>query len=149
MPQVHFVVSSLHVPVKLLQSCLTFCYPMDCGPPGSSVHGILQARILEWIIMPSSRGSSQEWKPSSHMAPALAGWFFITSATWEAQVNKQPRTRLRNIHSETDQPSHLSFSSSYTHTHTHTHTHTQKILANLYFRQIAFQQIDLKCHPLK
>ena len=33
---------------KLLQSCLTLCNPMDCGPPGSSVHGILQARILEW-----------------------------------------------------------------------------------------------------
>ena len=45
--------------VKLLQLCLTFCNPMDCSLPGSSVHGILQARILEWIAMPSSRGSSQ------------------------------------------------------------------------------------------
>ena len=44
---------------KLLQSCLTLCDPMDCSPPGSSVHGILQARILEWVAMPSSRGSSQ------------------------------------------------------------------------------------------
>ena len=35
------------------------CDPMDCSPPGSSVHGILQARILEWVTMPSSRGSSQ------------------------------------------------------------------------------------------
>ena len=35
------------------------CNPMDCSPPGSSVHGILQARILEWVAMPSSRGSSQ------------------------------------------------------------------------------------------
>ena len=43
---------------KLLQSCLTVCDPMDCSPPGSSVHGILQASILEWIAMPSSRGSS-------------------------------------------------------------------------------------------
>ena len=42
-----------------LQSCLTLCNPMDCSPPGSSVHGILQARILEWVAMPSSRGSSQ------------------------------------------------------------------------------------------
>ena len=40
------------------QSCLTLCDPMDCSPPGSSVHGILQARILEWVAMPSSRGSS-------------------------------------------------------------------------------------------
>ena len=44
--------------IKLLQPCLTLCDPMDCSPPGSSVHGILQARILEWVAMPSSRGSS-------------------------------------------------------------------------------------------
>ena len=49
--------SCLHV--QLLQSCLTVCDPMDCSPRGSSVHGILQARILEWVAMPSSRGSSQ------------------------------------------------------------------------------------------
>ena len=39
-------------------SCPTLCDPVDCSPPGSSVHGILQARILEWVVMPSSRGSS-------------------------------------------------------------------------------------------
>ena len=44
---------------KSLQSCPTLCDPMDCSPPSSSVHGILQARILEWVAMPSSRGSSQ------------------------------------------------------------------------------------------
>ena len=44
---------------KSLQSCPTLCDPMDCNPPGSSVHGILQARILEWVARPSSRGSSQ------------------------------------------------------------------------------------------
>ena len=44
------------VHTKLLQSCLTLCNLMDCSPPGSSVHGILQARILEWGAMPSSRG---------------------------------------------------------------------------------------------
>ena len=42
----------------MLQSCLTLCGPMDCSPPGSSVHGILQLRILEWVAMPSSRESS-------------------------------------------------------------------------------------------
>ena len=42
---------------KSRQSCLTLCDPMDGSPPGSSVPGILQARILEWIAMPSSRGS--------------------------------------------------------------------------------------------
>ena len=43
---------------RLLQSCLTLMDPVDCSPPGSSVHGILQGRILEWVAMPSSRGSS-------------------------------------------------------------------------------------------
>ena len=42
-----------------LQSHPTLHNPMDCNPPGSSVHGILQARILEWVAMLSSRGSSQ------------------------------------------------------------------------------------------
>ena len=44
--------------VKSLQSCPTLCDPMDYGPLGSSVHGLLQAKILEWVAMPSSRGSS-------------------------------------------------------------------------------------------
>ena len=43
---------------KSLQSCLTLCDLLDCSPPGSSVCGVLQARILEWVAMPSSRGSS-------------------------------------------------------------------------------------------
>ena len=46
------------VHAKSLQSCLTLCSPVDCSPPGSSVHGTLQARIVEWVAMPSSRGSS-------------------------------------------------------------------------------------------
>ena len=41
------------------QSCLTLFDPMDCNPPGSFVHGISQARILEWVAISSSRGSSQ------------------------------------------------------------------------------------------
>ena len=45
--------------VLVAQSCLTLCNPMDRSLPGSSVHGILQARILEWVAMPSSRRSSQ------------------------------------------------------------------------------------------
>ena len=43
---------------KSLQLCLTLCDPMDCNPPGSPVHGILQARILECVAMPFSRESS-------------------------------------------------------------------------------------------
>ena len=70
---------------KWLQLCPNLCVPMDFSLPGSSVHGILQARILEWVAMPSSRGSS--WpRDRTHvsMSPALAGEFFTTSATWEA-----------------------------------------------------------------
>ena len=53
--------SKISPPVKVLvaQSCPTLCDPMDCGPPGSSVRGILQARILEWVAMLFSRGSLQ------------------------------------------------------------------------------------------
>ena len=73
--------------VKLLQSRLTFCHPMDCSPPGSSVRGFLQARILEWVAMPSLRGSSwlQGIQPACLMSSVLAGGLFTTSATWEAQ----------------------------------------------------------------
>ena len=43
---------------QALQSCLTLCDARDCSPPGSSVHGILQASILEWVAISFSRGSS-------------------------------------------------------------------------------------------
>ena len=60
------------------------CDPKDCSPPGSSVHGILQARLLEQVAMPSSRGSSRP-RDRTHIfyVPSLAGRFFTTSATWE------------------------------------------------------------------
>ena len=62
--------------------CLTLCNPMDCSLPGSSIHGILQARILEWVAIPSSRGSSQlrDWTQVSH----TAGRFFTVWVTREA-----------------------------------------------------------------
>ena len=54
---------------KSLQLCPTFCEPMDHSLPGSSVHGILQARILEWVAMPSSRDSSRprDWTQVSFL----------------------------------------------------------------------------------
>ena len=58
-PQMLLCVYFLCLHAKWLQSCLTLCNPVDCCPPGFSVHGILQARILEWVAVPSSRGSSQ------------------------------------------------------------------------------------------
>ena len=81
-----YSVSLIHVPAKLIQSCLTLCDSMDYSPPGSSVHGILQARILEWVAMSSSRESS--WPRGRSLSlfkfPALAGGFFMSSTTWEA-----------------------------------------------------------------
>ena len=57
--QHHFLWHFKHSNVVLVaQSCPTLCNPMDCCPPGSSVHGIIQARILAWVSMPFSRGSS-------------------------------------------------------------------------------------------
>ena len=63
------------VKVLVAQSCLTLCDPMDYNLPGSSVHGILQARILEWVAIPFSRGSSQpriEPRSPSLQADALS-----------------------------------------------------------------------------
>ena len=75
----------LVVVMLLTQSCLTLCDPTDCSPPDSSVHGILQERILKWVAMPSSRGSSRPrdgTRVSCHSC--IAGGLFTTSATWEA-----------------------------------------------------------------
>ena len=71
---------------KSLQLCLTLFHPEDCSLPGFSVHGILQARILERVTLPSSREnlSNLEIEPTSLMSPAMAGRFFTASATWEA-----------------------------------------------------------------
>ena len=60
---------------KSLQSCLTLCDPMDCSLPGSSVHGILQARVLEWAAMPPSRGPSPPGTTPESLTAALAGGF--------------------------------------------------------------------------
>ena len=66
------------------QSCPTVYDPMDCSPPGSSVHGILQAGILEWVAMPSARGSSQPRDGSQ--VSCIAGGFFTIWATRESLV---------------------------------------------------------------
>ena len=64
------IITVLHL---VTQSCLTFCDSMDCSPPGPSVHGILQARILAWVAIRSSRGSSQpRIKLASLTSPAQA-----------------------------------------------------------------------------
>ena len=76
----------LFMRVKLLvaQLCLTFCNSMDCSLPGFSVHGVLQARILEWVAMPFSRWFYQlkDWTQVSHIVCR----FFTIWATQEALI---------------------------------------------------------------
>ena len=73
--------------LRITNSCLsaksfqlypTLCDPMDCSPPGSSVHGILQARILGWAATPPGHLPNPEIKPTNLTSPALAGGFFTT-----------------------------------------------------------------------
>ena len=75
------VMPGLYLSVCLLvtKSCLTIWDPMHCSPPGSSIHGILRVRRLEWVAMPSSRGSS---RPRDHtVVSRIAGRFFTIWAT--------------------------------------------------------------------
>ena len=72
------MLSLLTVKVLVTQSCPTLCDPMDCSPPGFSVHGIRQAGILEWVAIPFSRGSSQSRDQTQ--VSCIAGWFFTIIA---------------------------------------------------------------------
>ena len=74
------------VKVSVPQLCLTLCHPMDYSLPGSSVQGILQTRILEWVAIPFSKGSSQprDWT----QVPCIAGRFFTIWATREASPHR-------------------------------------------------------------
>ena len=74
------------VHAKLLQLCPTLCNPRDCSLPGSSIHGILQARTLDWVTMPSSRGSS--WSRDRTCVSCIGGRCFNLWATREAHQSK-------------------------------------------------------------
>ena len=77
------LISYACVGTKSLQLCLTLRNPMDCSAPGSPVHGILQARTLEWVAVSSSRECPDPGMEfTSLTSPALAGTFFTTSAAW-------------------------------------------------------------------
>ena len=82
LPFLSVILECSAVHANSLQSCPTLCDPMDCSLPISSVHGILWARILKWVAMPSSRGSSQP-RDQTHISyvSALAGGFFTNSTT--------------------------------------------------------------------
>ena len=89
--------------VLSLQPCSTFCNPMDCSLPVSSVHGILQTGILEWVAFPPPGDRPDTGiKPASLMSPALAGGLFITSTTWGALSRmvwyKAHKTRVHCSH---------------------------------------------------
>ena len=79
----------------MLQLCPTLCHPMDHSPLGSLVHGVFQARILEWVAMPSSRGSSQfkDWTSLSWVS-CTAGRFFITKLQGQPQENNVQLNQL-------------------------------------------------------
>ena len=79
--------------VKVSQSCLSPCDPMDCSPPGSSVYGILQARIQEWVAIASSKGSS--WPRDQTQVSCIVGRFFTLWAI-RAAPRWSPRT-LPNV----------------------------------------------------
>ena len=71
-----FIVVKYAALCLVTQLCPTLCYPMDCSPPRSSVHGTLQARILEWVAMPYSRGSSQT-RDQTQISRIAGGFFTI------------------------------------------------------------------------
>ena len=79
---------------EVTQSYLTLCNPMDCTPPGSSIHGIFQARILEWIAISFSRRSSQprDWIQVSH----IVGRHFTIWATREVMDGKRALKKILN-----------------------------------------------------
>ena len=73
--------------VKVLQLCLTLCDPMDCNLPGSSVQGICQVGILEWVAISLSGGSS--WSRDQTQVSCITGRFFTNWATREARHGLQ------------------------------------------------------------
>ena len=72
-----------NVCMSVIHSCAALCDPMDCSPPGSSVHGILQARILEWVAISFSRGSL--WSRDCIQVSHIVGSFFTIWASRKVQ----------------------------------------------------------------
>ena len=144
--------------VLVAQLCTTLCYPVDCSPPGSSVRGVLQARILEWVAIPFSRGSSQHrvqiW------VSYTAGTFFMSEPPGKPRscnstpghISRHIYNMKRYMHSNVccntvyKQPRHGSnltvhwqmnkedvsiiYISIHTHTHTYTHIHNRILFSH-------------------
>ena len=89
-----FVVILCVCPAKSFQLCPTVCKPMDCSSPGSSAHGTLQARILEWVAIPFSSGSS--WPRDQIRVSCIGGRLLTVWAIREAQLIGR-RTQFKTI----------------------------------------------------
>ena len=85
--------SNARICAKTLQPCPTLCDPMDCSQPDSTVQGILQARILEWVAMPSSRGSS--WPRDSTCISCTAGGFSTAEPPGKLNILKNSVKNIR------------------------------------------------------
>ena len=75
-------------------SLVWLCDPMDCSPPGSSGHGILQARILEWVAMPSSRGSS--WPRERTHISCIGKWVLYHLCHLRGPTTERPHSSLKD-----------------------------------------------------
>ena len=92
---------NVKVKVLVTQSCLTLCNPMNYNPPGSSVHGILQATILEWVTIPFSKGSQSRDLPNPGIkpgSPALQADSLLSEPPGKILVSKEPQRNLK-LHS--------------------------------------------------
>ena len=83
---------------SVTQSCPALCDPMDCSPPGSSVHGTFQARILEWVASPSSRGSSQPRDWTHVSCVSCIGRLILYTAPSVGKPNKQCQSTQWEVH---------------------------------------------------
>ena len=82
---------------EVAQWCLTLCDPMDCSPPGSSIHGIFQARVLEWVAIAFSRGSSwlRDRTLVSHIADRCFTVWSTREALWQTKSKKHSLTAAK------------------------------------------------------
>ena len=135
--------------------------PMDCSPPGSFIHGILQARILEWVAISSSRGSS--WPRDQTYISCIAGSFLTHWATREApsytgssQIQWEKRTTQAHVQGDKDYQQSRSTWRLITETSSsplsqpHIFIYLSHIIINIHYfissfmQQPTFQDVDLK-----